>query len=133
LLAVPDYQFIDLQYGDTTDERAHLASTTGIEVRRIEAIDNLRDLDGLAALIEACDVIVTISNTTAHLAGALGKTVFLMLPRSVGRFWCWQAERSDALWYPNVRIFRQAVDGDWSDVLNEVRNALTALPPPRND
>jgi len=129
LLSVPDYQFIDLQYGDTIIERTQLASATGYQVRRIDSIDNLRDLDGLAALVEACDVIVTISNTTAHLAGALGKHVFLMLPRSVGRFWCWQSERSDSLWYPNVRIFRQAIDGDWTHVLNEVREALSALTP----
>ena len=130
VLSVNNRQFVDLQYGDTTAERAHLADTTGLQVTRMASVDNFHDIDGLAALIDACDVIVTISNTTAHLAGALGKTVFLMLPRSVGRFWWWQAERSDALWYPNVRIFRQSVDGDWNSVITQVRDALAALPAP---
>jgi len=128
VLSVHDRHFVDLQYGDTTAERAQLANTTGLQVTRVASVDNFHDIDGLAALIDACDVVITISNTTAHLAGALGKTVFLMLPHSVGRFWWWQAERSDALWYPNVRIFRQAVDGDWTAVINEVRDALAALP-----
>lgn len=128
VLSVNDSQFVDLQYGDTTAERTQLAGTTGLQVTRVASVDNFHDIDGLAALIDACDVIVTISNTTAHLAGALGKPVFLMLPRSVGRFWWWQADRSDALWYPNVRIFRQSVDGDWIGVIRQVRDALAALP-----
>ena len=128
VLSVNDSQFVDLQYGDTTAERTQLAGTTGLQVTRVASVDNFHDIDGLAALIDACDVVITISNTTAHLAGALGKTVFLMLPHSVGRFWWWQAERSDALWYPNVRIFRQTVDGDWTAVIGQVRDALADLP-----
>jgi tetratricopeptide (TPR) repeat protein len=130
LLSVADYQFVDLQYGDTSEERAHVSGASGVQVTRVESVDNFHDIDGLAALIDACDVIVTISNTTAHLAGALGKLVFLMLPHSVGRFWWWQAGRSDSLWYPDVRIFRQPKEGDWASVIGEVRDALAALPRP---
>lgn len=125
-----DFGWIDLQYGDTEAERAAVRAAGGIDVTREPTVDTFNDIDGLAALIDACDVIVTISNTTAHLAGALGKRVFLMLPQSVGRFWCWQTDRDDALWYPHMRIFRQPVDGDWTSVLAEVRQALAALPPP---
>jgi len=132
VLSVAGCQFVDLQYGDTAKERAYLSSTSGLHVTHVESIDNFHDIDGVAALIDACDVIVTISNTTAHLAGALGKQVFLMLPRSVGRFWWWQADRDDALWYPNVRIFRQSTDGDWTGVIGQVRDALAALPPAGN-
>lgn len=122
--------YIDLQYGDTDAERTSVKNNGGIAVHRVPSVDTFNDIDGLASLVDACDVIVTISNTTAHLAGALGKTVFLMLPHAIGRFWCWQADRSDALWYPNVRIFRQPKEGDWASVLAEVRDALAALPPP---
>ena len=102
----------------------------GIAVQRLPDVDTFNDIDDLAALVDACDVIVTISNTTAHLAGALGKPVFLMLPYAIGRFWCWQADRSDALWYPDVRIFRQPKEGDWASVIRDVRDALAALPRP---
>ncbi|MCE2999162.1 MAG: tetratricopeptide repeat protein [Betaproteobacteria bacterium] len=125
-----DFNWIDLQYGDTNAERRALRDAGGLDVLREPTVDTYNDIDGLAALVDACDVIVTISNTTAHLAGALGKQVFLMLPHSAGRFWCWQAERDEALWYPNVRIFRQPREGDWASVLARVREALAALPPP---
>lgn len=127
-----DVSYVDLQYGDTDAERAEVQRQGGIAVERVPSIDTFNDINGLAALVDACDVIVTISNTTTHLAGALGKTVFLMLPYSVGRFWCWQTDRSDALWYPKVRIFRQPAEGDWASVIREVRDALAALPRPDN-
>lgn len=126
-----DCNWIDLQYGDTEAERKAVREAGGIEVMREPTVDTFNDIDGLAALVDACDVIVTISNTTAHLAGALGKRVFLMLPHEIGRFWCWQTDREDTLWYPDVRIFRQPRDGDWASVLAEVREALAALPPAR--
>jgi tetratricopeptide (TPR) repeat protein len=130
LLEMPGLRCVDLQYGDTRGERDALNRQTGLDLVHLDAVDNLQDIDGLAALINACDVIVTISNTTTHLAGALGKPVFLMLPYSVGRFWCWQTGRSDSLWYPNVRIFRQPAEGDWASVIREVHDALAALPRP---
>lgn len=123
--------FIDLQYGDTAAERENVRLAGGIDVCHVPDIDTFNDIDGLAALIEACDVVVTISNTTAHLAGALGKRVFLMLPHGKGRLWCWQNDRSDALWYPKVRIFRQPAEGDWASVIRNVRDALAELPLPQ--
>ena len=86
----------------------------------------VKDIDGLAALIDACDTVVTISNSNAHIAGALGKEVQLMLPFNAARFWYWQAERKDSLWYPHVHIVRQRSNGDWGPVIEEV---CAALPP----
>jgi tetratricopeptide (TPR) repeat protein len=129
---IADFRFVDLQYGDTAAEREALLKDGGIELLHLDAIDNLQDLDGLAALIDACDVIVTISNTTAHIAGALGKEVWLMLPHSTGRFWYWQAGRDDTLWYPNVHVVRQDTAGDWHTVIERVRAALTTGAAPQS-
>ena len=63
---------MDLQYGDTSAERAAVERETGIRIERLD-VDNTNDIDGLAALISACDLAVTVDNTTVHLAGALGK------------------------------------------------------------
>ena len=124
LLEKPGLRFVDLQYGDTAAERAATARTTSTAIVHLDAIDNTKDIDQLAALIDACDFIVTISNTTAHLAGALGKEVFLMLPHAAGRLWYWQTDRDDTLCYPNVRVFRQRRPGDWSDVVERVCAAI---------
>jgi tetratricopeptide (TPR) repeat protein len=124
ILELPGLTFVDLQYGDTAAERAALQESTGIQVRHIDEVDNFNDIDALAALIEACDVVVTVSNTTAHLAGALGKKVLIMVPCSFGLLWYWHVDRSDSPWYPSAQLFRQAVVGDWGDVIEAVRDEL---------
>jgi tetratricopeptide (TPR) repeat protein len=124
LLALPGVVFVDLQYGDTSAERAALLAATGIEVMRIPEIDNFHDIDGLAALMEACDVVVTVSNTTAHLAGALGRPLMVMLPEAFGLVWYWHTGRTDSPWYPGTRLFRQKTPGQWRSVINEVSTAL---------
>lgn len=124
LLELKGAQFVDLQYGDTAAEREAARTVTGIEVKHVDAVNNREDIDGLAALISACDVVVTISNTTAHLAGALGKPTLLMLPTGVARHWYWHEGRADSPWYPSMQIFRQRTFGDWSPVFADVREAL---------
>ncbi len=130
LLQLPGLRFVDLQYGDTAADRAAAASA-GTEILHLDAVDTTEDIDSLAALINACDVIVTISNTTAHLAGALGKKVFLMLPHAAGRLWYWQTDRDDTLWYPGVRVFRQRRPGDWAEVVERVCAAIAQPSPSR--
>lgn len=124
LFAIPGLRFVDLQYGNTDTARAEIRRNFGVSLHRPSSVDPWNDIDGLAALIDACDVVVTISTATAHLAGALGKTVLLMLPHSQGRYWYWQAARSDSLWYPGMRLFRQDKPGNWPAVVEAVRTAL---------
>ncbi|MFM2128735.1 MAG: hypothetical protein RL477_281, partial [Pseudomonadota bacterium] len=124
VLRLPGVRFVDLQYGDTSAERKRLREATGIELTSVPEIDNFKDIDGLAALIAACDVVLTVSNTTAHLAAALGKPVLLMVPTRP--IWYWHLERNDSPWYPTVRLFRQDKEGDWSQVIAAVREALRA-------
>ncbi|MFM2128551.1 MAG: hypothetical protein RL477_97, partial [Pseudomonadota bacterium] len=114
LLELPGTVFVDLQYGDTRAEQAELRARTGLALATAPEIDNFNDLDGLAALIAACDVVVTVSNTTAHLAAALGKPTFVLLSYAPGLLWYWQADRTDNPWYPSVRLFRQGSAGDWT-------------------
>lgn len=93
----------------------------------LETINNLNlfdDIDGLLGAIESCDVVVTTSNTTAHLAGACGKETLLLLPKAVGKFWYWQDINNISLWYPSIKVFRQNKQGDWSDPVNKAREYL---------
>ena len=126
ILKLPGIRFVDLQYGDTGEERSTVMKQTGVEVTRVEDVDNFEDIDGLAALISACDVVVTISNTTAHIAGALGKPVYLLAPYALGTLWYWHFDRDVSPWYPTLRLFRQPANGDWASVIQRVAEELRA-------
>lgn len=118
LAKIPGIRLVDLQYGDTAGALREFEEATGTAILHDEDIDQMADLDGFAAQVAALDLVVTVSNTTAHLAGALGVETYLMLntvPLS-----CWLGERRDSPWYPSVRLFRQGTRGDWSGVLAEV-------------
>ena len=64
----------------------------------------MQDIDGLAALITACDLVVTVSNTTAHLAGALGKETYVLVPFGQARMWYRFHDRTDNPFYPDIKI-----------------------------
>jgi tetratricopeptide (TPR) repeat protein len=124
VLKLPSINFVDLQYGETLDERLHLKNEHSITLTKLEEIDNFNDIDGLASLIDACDFIVTISNVTAHIAGALGKKVFLMVPYEKGKIWYWHDNLKISLWYPTIHIFTQTKTGEWTTPINEIKEQL---------
>jgi tetratricopeptide (TPR) repeat protein len=82
----------------------------------------LEDFIDTAALIMQMDVVVTVDTSVAHLAGALGKPVWILLPYAPD--YRWLLERDDSPWYPSARLFRQHAIGDWSGVLADLANAL---------
>jgi tetratricopeptide (TPR) repeat protein/ADP-heptose:LPS heptosyltransferase len=125
ILKLPSISFVDLQYGDTIDERLRLKNEHDITLTKIDDIDNFNDIDSLASLIDACDFIVTISNVTAHIAGALGKDVFLMVPYEKGKLWYWHDRLKRSLWYPSVQIFTQSETGDWAEPISHIKKKLT--------
>jgi hypothetical protein len=127
LLRVPGCRFVDLQYGDTAAERAALARELGITVERLPDIDNTNDIDGLAALMTACDAVVTVSNTTAHLAGALGRPTWVMVPHGHARIWYWFHDRDVSPWYPRTRVHRQRSGEPWAEVVASVATDVSAL------
>ena len=82
----------------------------------------LTDFCDTAAVIELLDLVICVDTSVAHLAGALGKPVWVMLPWRAD--WRWLEERDDSPWYPTMRLFRQRVRGDWADVIGRVKAAL---------
>jgi tetratricopeptide (TPR) repeat protein len=124
ILQTPGVRFVDLQYGDTTTERAALRAELGVEITHIEGLDLRDDLDGLAALISACDLVISVSNTTVHLAAALGKPTLIMVPAAAGNLWYWMRDTSHTPWYVTATIFRQKTLGEWSDTIQEVKKTL---------
>ncbi|MEQ8963468.1 MAG: hypothetical protein RLP02_37120, partial [Coleofasciculus sp. C2-GNP5-27] len=85
-------------------------------------VDPMADIERVAAQISALDLIITTSGTVAHLAGALGKEVWVMVPKIPE--WRWGLTGETSLWYPQARIFRQTELNDWSGPVDDVANAL---------
>jgi hypothetical protein len=73
-------------------------------------------------LIEVCDLVISIPNVTVHMAGALAKETWVLLPY-VANFW-WLLERSDSIWYPSLRLYRQSKLNDWDSVYVSIRKDL---------
>ena len=92
------------------------------ELRLIDLADHLTDFHETAAIMSNMDLVITIDSAPAHLAGGLGRPTFTLLPFSPD--WRWQLDREDSPWYPTMRLFRQARDGDWTDAIADVRDEL---------
>jgi len=115
--------FIGLQKGAAADP----ATPPPAGMAMLSLGDDLRDFDDTAALITLLDVLVTVDSSPAHLAGALGCPVWVLLPFAPD--WRWLLGRSDSPWYPSMRLFRQPAPGQWGPVLTEVAAALSARAP----
>jgi len=121
LFARTDIRWITLQYGDHDDlEKQAVSAKSPILIDR--DVDQLSDIDGFAAQVAAMDMVMTIDNSTAHLAGALGVPTWVMLP--FARDWRWFQTREDSPWYPTLRLFRQPQRGDWHSVLQQMQRDL---------
>jgi len=112
--------FVSLQKEVRPRDRAALAATPGVA----DFMDRIGDFADTAALIEKLDLVVCVDTSIAHLAGALGKPVWLLLPFAPD--WRWMLDRPDSPWYPSMRLFRQPRAGDWESVFTEVRAELRA-------
>ncbi|MBI5275206.1 MAG: tetratricopeptide repeat protein [Burkholderiales bacterium] len=107
LLKTPGLRFVNLQYGPVHDEIEAVRDRLGIDIHQVPGLDPFDDIEGLLALIDACDIVVTTSNVTAHLAGAIGKRAAVLVPAGKGRIWYWHAGEQHSLWYPSLRMFGQ--------------------------
>jgi tetratricopeptide (TPR) repeat protein len=123
---LPGIDFFSLQIGDYGVKQLNElreASWDGPAI--IDYTDAIADFSDTAALIANLDLVISVDTSTAHLAGALGKPVWIM-----NRFdtcWRWMAGRSDSPWYPSARLFRQPAPGDWDSVIANVANALREI------
>ena len=125
LIAMRNFCFINLQYGDVIDEINEFTAATGIPIYSDGQVDSSKDLDDFFAQVAAMDLVVSIANSTAHIAGSLGKPALIFLPHVPD--WRWMLNRTDSLWYPEITLLRQSREGSWSDVLQQAKTALTQI------
>ncbi len=114
--------FISLQYGDAADEVEQCVRRHGKVVREAHGTEDLGDL---AALMSALDLVITVDNTVAHLAGALGRPLWILLPFSAE--WRYLREGTAMRWYPSAKLFRQPRPRDWEAVFSQVEGKLQQL------
>ena len=117
LLELQEIAWYSLQKGDGEDQVAQVPAAS-----RIRLLDARNSFEGKAALIENLDLVISVDTANAHLAAALGKPTWILL--SFAADWRWGLGRSDSIWYPTARLFRQSRVGDWPNVVEELRAAL---------
>lgn len=121
LATVQGVNFFSLQKGDPVKEAKN--PPTGMIV--LNWSDRLQDFRDTAALIANLDLVITVDTSVAHLAGAMGKPVWVLVPFCSD--WRWMLDRTDSPWYPSMRLFRQSQIGDWAGCMEHVRTELAAL------
>ncbi len=126
IFTLPGFRFVSLQYGEQAAELAEVKRRFGVDVLNDKKVDQLASLDDFASQVAAMDHIVSISNTTAHFAGALGVPATILLPYSQGLLWYWFADRSECPWYPSVTLLRPKQRGGWSGILQQAADRLIA-------
>ena len=112
------------KYGDTLAERQAFAAGGG-RILHDGTVDQLASIQAFAGQIMGCDLVLTIDNSTAHVAGALGKPTWVLLHTTAN--WRWVKQREDSPWYPSLRLYRQDATGTWPPVLARVTADLRAL------
>ena len=124
ILSISNITFLDLQYNDTNKERKVFYDDNGIQIQKIKEIDNFNDINGVISLIDICDFVITVSNSNAHLSGALGKETFLLLPKGKGKLWYWTSEKQKSIWYPSIEVIEQEISGSWDRAVIELRSII---------
>ena len=123
LLSVPGVQFISLQ----KDLRAGDSDLLREYPQIVDLGGQLNDFSDTAAIMSLLDLVVSSDTACAHLAGALGLPVWVLLQRQPD--WRWMFDREDCPWYPSARLFRQPTAGDWDSVIRQVAAALNSAQP----
>jgi ADP-heptose:LPS heptosyltransferase len=110
--------FVSLQHGPEVAQ----ARTPPPGMMMFDAMEHVTDFADTAAIIANLDLVISVDTSVLHLAGAMGKPVFLL--DRYDHCWRWLSGRSDSPWYPALRIFRQTRIGDWTFVLQQATAAL---------
>ena len=125
VFTVPNCFFITLQHGNIEDEVEDFTGNYNFDIYQDKEVDPMSDFDDFAAQIASLNLVISISNTTAHLSGALGINTMTLLTKVPNWFWMYDGE--DALWYENMKLLRQNVRGDWETIFSDAQSLLKLL------
>lgn len=120
-LAQEGITFLALQKGPAAEQ----AATPPPGMSLLSLSDEIQDFDDTAAILSLIDTLISVDSSPVHLAGALGRPAWVLLPFMP--CWRWLLQRDDSPWYPSLRLFRQPAYGQWQAVIQNVALALKAL------
>lgn len=123
ILQNPGISFISLQLDEPAKQIAEIEE----QYRPLDVMSDISDFSETAAIVACLDLVISVDTSVAHLAGAMGKPVWLL-----SRFdgcWRWLRDRDDSPWYPSMTLFRQTQWGEWDDVITRVQNRLSTTAP----
>jgi hypothetical protein len=119
LTRLPGVTFYSLQKGPASHD---LASSS---LPIVDLSEHLEDFTDTTAIIANLDLVICVDTAVAHLAGAMGKPVWVLVAHVAD--WRWLRDRADSPWYPTMRLFRQTAIGRWEDVVNQIEQELEVL------
>ncbi len=120
LLSTSGVTFVNVQYGKPAQDIAALPDNLRKKIALIDMIDLNGDLDETLSLLAALDQVITCSNTTAHLAGAVGLSTRVLVPNGRARIWYWFKEGASSPWYKDTRLVRKSVNDGWDNVMGQI-------------
>ncbi len=123
ILSFKKCHFINLQYGDVSDEINWVSSRLGVKIYQDKTIDPKKNAEGWFAQIASLDQVISIDNSTIQVSGSLGVPTWILLSRKPE--WRFGLNRSDHLWHSSARVYRQKELNNWGPVINEVANDLS--------
>jgi len=127
LIESTDGTFVSLQYAPQPEHLSALSESGGENWIYDRSVDPLIDMDLATAQVAAMNYVVTISNTTAHIAGALGIPTALLVPRQTARLWYWFKDQKTCPWYPSVQVYESDKDGKWGEALADISKHIQTL------
>ena len=116
------YIFISLQYGDSVEMIEMVKEQIGINIVKVKEVDLFEDMEAVMALTHICDVVIHNSNTNAHIAGAMGKKGYIILPYQA--FWRWGYKDTPAIWYKNLQLIREKKRGEFQKVMEYIADDI---------
>ncbi len=125
VLRVPHANWVNIQYGPCDALLRKMADDYGVIIHDWDDLDQTRDMESMAALLSELDLVISVNNSAVHLAAALGRPVWLLLPLAAD--WRWMVRRVDSPWHPSVRLFRQTTRREWANIFGPLRAKLTRL------
>ena len=125
ILKRKNLSFINLQYGDHSKSINDFNNKNNLNIIDIPELDKFKNIDKLLALISSLDLVITVSNTTAHLSGSIGQKTLLLAPDNRAELFYWMFSKDKTPWYPSIQIFRK--NKNWKEALNNIQLNINKL------